>query len=461
MEIQRIELERSSAMATSSRRWRLVLPVILIAAILSVGGWRSWQVWQYQNALAQVNAQMAAGRHAVAARNLVSLLAWKPGSDEAIYLLGVCERARGRADAAAEAWARVPPDSPFWGQAIQGRTDLKIDRGLLGDAEQLIKLAQHDAPDQGSILNALLAPIYSREGRFEEAARLIEEEWDGLNQKGKGASANAIHLLRWHMDMMRTRSYPETTRAYFEKAASVSPIDDRVSLARAHLAIRDGRFDEAAHLLDDCLRSRPDDVPVWRAKLNWALETKQLATVLEALKHLPADQSTPAHTHKMAAWIARQHGDIEPERRALERLIEADPADLSALTRLAELAEKAGQPERSAELGRQKNEIEQLQARYQKLHDRNQPIRDAVEMARLAAKLGLGFEARAFLTIAVAAFPRRSDLRDELRRLSPLPGANATSGRTLEQVIAPELKALADPALGDTNAKADGNRLGH
>ncbi len=237
---------------------------------------------------------MAAGRHGLAARNLVSLLDWRPGSDEAMYLLGVCERTRGRPEEAAKAWARVPANSPFWAQAIEGYTDLKIDRGLLGDAEQLIKLAQQNAPDHAPSLNALLALIYRREGRFEEAGRLIEEEWEELNQKGRGSSENAIHLVRLHMDIMRTSAHPKTPRAYFEQAARVAPDDDRVWLARAVQAIRDGSFDEAARLLDACLRRRPDDVPVWRAKLNWALATNQLATAQETLKHLPADDSDPA-----------------------------------------------------------------------------------------------------------------------------------------------------------------------
>ncbi len=251
------------------------------------------------------------------------------------------------------------------------------------------------------------------------------------------------------------RRHPAPT---LSRRRSVAPDDDRVWLGRANLAIRDGSFDLAARLLDACLRRRPDDVPVWRARLNWALATNQLAMVLQALEHLPADDSAPAQIHKLTAWIARQRGDLESERRALERLIEVDPADFSALDRLAELAEKAGQPERSAELGRQKNEIERLQARYQKLQARNQPTRDAEEMARLATRLGLGFEARAFLTIAVSANPRRNDLRDELRRLSRPPRANAPPGRTLAQAITPERKALADPAVENAHGKADGNR---
>ena len=85
------------------------------------------------------------------------------------------------------------------------------------------------------------------------------------------------------------------------------------------------------------------------------------------------------------------------------------------------LAEKDGQPAQAAELRRKKAEIDRLQARYQKLYERKQPIRDAVEMAELAERLGRRFEARGFLTLAISDDPSRQDLRNVLERLSRPP----------------------------------------
>jgi tetratricopeptide (TPR) repeat protein len=438
---QEIELEQRSPRGTSSRRWRRVLPAILIIVIpiFSLGGWRMWQARRYARALALVNAQMAAGQNGLASRNLIALLDWKPDSDEAMYLLGVCERARGRAEPALESWARVPPDSPFWAPAIHGCRELKVERGLLADAEQLIKLAQQTAPEKSFLLNDLFVPIYCFQGRIEDASRLIEDEWNHLNRNGEGATEMAIKAVQLHMVVKRSIADPGPTRDYLAKASRVAPKDDRVWLGRAELAIRDGSFDLAAGLLDDCLKRRPDDVPVWRAKLSHALATNQLAMVRQALEHLPADQSTPAQTHKLTAWIAGHQDDLETEQRELERLVQADPADVSALTRLAELADKTGRVERREELRRQKNEIEQLRARYEQLYQRNQPFRDALEMARLATKLGLGFEAKAFLTVVVAENPGRTDLRDELERLNRPTNADATPGSTLAKLVDREL----------------------
>ena len=133
------------------------------------------------------------------------------------------------------------------------------------------------------------------------------------------------------------------------------------------------------------------------------------------MTHLPAAESTPAEVHRLEAWLASRRGDVETERRELERLLAVDPADLAAVDRLADLAEKDRQPVRAAELRRMRSELDGLRARYGKLHERKQPLRDAVEMARLAEKLGRRFEARAFLTLATSEDPDRQDLRDDLR----------------------------------------------
>ena len=62
-------------------------------------------------------------------------------------------------------------------------------------------------------------------------------------------------------------------------------------------------------------------------------------------------------------------------------------------------------------------EIERDQARYRELYVRNQPARDAEEMARLAERLGQRFEAILFLSAALAEEPNRADMRESRHRL--------------------------------------------
>jgi enediyne biosynthesis protein E4 len=442
-----IAVERARATAMSRPFWTLVLVAALAVTGLCWGGWRLREVERYQTAIEEIEAQIAAGRTGLAARNLDSLLAWKPGLLDAIYLLGVCERARGRPESAFEAWSRIPLDSPWWGQAIHGRTELLVEHGRLADAERVIELVQKDVPDRGSIVSMVLVPVYCHQGRFDEAGRMIETQWDQLNRAGEGASEQAINSVRLYMDIQRQKSLVEAARVYLEQAARMAPDDDRVWLGRANLAIRDGRYDEASRWLDACLQRRPEDASVWRAKLRYTMAANQGAAMRQALTRLSADQANPAEIHRMAGWLAKQRGDVESERRALEHLTAADPADLSALNRLAELAASNGQPARRVELRERKLKIEQLQARYQELYVRNQLMRDAAELARLARQLGHAFEARAFLTIAVAVNPNRGDLRDELLRKSGQSRPIDQSGHTLAEVLAPEIADPPDPSI--------------
>jgi hypothetical protein len=202
--------------------------------------------------------------------------------------------------------------------------------------------------------------------------------------------------------------------------------------------MRTGAYDEAGRWLDACQRGRPDDVPVWRAWLNWGIATDRIDVVQRALKHLPAAEATLAQVDRLKAWLAANRRDVATERRELERLLAVDPADRTALDRLAQLAEIDGQPAQAFELRRRKAEIDRLRSRYEKLHERNQPIRDAVEMAHLAEQLGRWFEARVFLTLAISADPDREDLRHDLARLGPSPARVAHHGRTLAELLADE-----------------------
>jgi enediyne biosynthesis protein E4 len=292
----------------------------------------------------------------------------------------------------------------------------------------------------------VLGPVYLEQGRLEEALRVLEGHWELLDRAGEGASEAALNVVREYVHLRQDPPPVDGMRSALDRAARLAPEDDRVWLAKAHLAIRSGAYDEAARWLDACLRSRRDDVPAWRARLDWAVATNRPAEALEAMAHLPADVAKPPQLRRWAAWLAARRGDRAAERRALERLLEVDPANLAALDRLTDLADGEGQAERAGELRRRKVEIVGLAARYRKLYERNQPRRDAAEMGRLALRLGYRFEARAFLTRAAAVDRDRDDLRRELERLDPPDRSAGPAGRTVADVLAGEL----DPPAGSS-----------
>jgi glyoxylase-like metal-dependent hydrolase (beta-lactamase superfamily II) len=207
--------------------------------------------------------------------------------------------------------------------------------------------------------------------------------------------------------------------------------------------MRASLHDEAARWLCACARRRPDDIAVWRARLDWAVATNRVAEAREAMGHLPATTATPTRVQKLAADLAGRRGDLAAERNALEPLAALDPTDSAAINRLIELAVREGQSDRAAELRLQEAAIDRLEAQYKEGYRRNQPRRDAAELGHLAEQLGRVFEASAWLTIAIAVAPARDDVRRDLNRLNQHALATHKPGRTLADVLRAELEIAA------------------
>jgi enediyne biosynthesis protein E4 len=420
------------------RRASIALSLLGVASFL----WAAW-VWyadqRYQTTIHAIELEMANRRFGIAARELSRLLERDPHDAEAAILLGRCEKERGRTKAAAEALARVAPGSPLAHKAILARMRLFHDQGQFAAAEQLIEEAAQDPHNNSAHVRVLLVPIYSQLGRVEEALRLLEEWWEDLSLNGEGASERAIDQVRMHIELALKPNPVEQVRAYLDQAYQMAPDDDRMWLGRANLALRTGDYAEATRWLDACLKRRPQDIPVWSARLTLGIATTRTDLVRQALSNLPADAATAGQIRRLGTWLASQRGDHESERRQLERLVAVDPADRKALDRLVQLTETAGQPGRAQNFRAKMAEIEPLRARYEKLFDRNQPIRDAEEMAQIGERLGRTFEARAFLTVEIAEDKERKDLRQDLERLSRRSPVAPTRGRTLAEVLAHEV----------------------
>jgi enediyne biosynthesis protein E4 len=409
--------EQSSRRDTPPRRraWGIGL---LVGAGLIIGGWILWTQLRYKQAILEVEDHIAKGRYSAACRNLEALLVETADANGRIhYLLGSCELTRGRIEAAERAWASVVPGTEFSERAIRGRMLLLQNEGKIAEAERLVSEAANDWRNDRTSLMVGLAPIMIDLGRHDEAAELMERRWEDLNALGRGALDPAIKLLLDHVEVTTGMAAIDVARTLLDGSAQLAPDDDRVWLGRANLAIRAGDMKDAERWLNECETKRPDDRAVWRTRLKWAMATERIDAVERILTHVPDVASLSAEQHRINAWLAGHHGDFAKQCSELELLIAADPGDLSAFDRLIDLHKQAGQPALAAEVFQNRNAVRELLDRYMMLHGRKQPLRDAEELARIAEQLGRGFEARAFLTIAVFQEPGRKDLREKLRRI--------------------------------------------
>jgi enediyne biosynthesis protein E4 len=429
-------------MSRAVRPWRPALLVAIVTVGLLWGTWEWWHQRRYRKAMAAIEAAIEDRRHSTAARKLIELLAWEPDSDDALYRLGVCEMAQGRTEAADKAWAQITPDSPFAPEAILGRTRIRAEHGRFADAEQIIHDALADSRIDGSSLPLSLGPVWCLQGRVEETLQLIEARWDILDRAGEGDSQPGINLVRGYIELQRSPIPVEVVRSSLDQAAQMVPDDDRIWLGQANLAIRVGSYDEARRWLDRCLSRRPEDVPVWRSRLDWAVASHRVAEAMESLKHLPFSGFCRADASRLAAWIASEQGDPQSERRSLERRLEIALGDVTALDRLVELSMQQGHGAHVNELRRQKRELEQLEARFQKLYERNQPKRDAAEMSRLATRLGRWFEAKAFATVAAAVAPYGDHPQRRIEIVDRRSASLDDEWRTLAEAVSAELDAI-------------------
>ena len=401
-----------------SRRWLLViLGVALVFA--SWGTARVVDSWRYRASLEQAKGRIASGLPHEARRLLAESAARWPGEGEVRFLLGACEQALGRPDAAEAAWSRVPANSPFAGHAAMLRVRLLMKRDRFAAAEELLPAALRASGEHAIEARETLVHLFNLEGRFAEVRSLVQEGWDSYPDR--------FGLLRQLANLDSINPFPiEKIGPALEKAAQNSPDDDRIWLGRANLAIRTGEFAKAKLWLDDCLRRRPRDAAVWKGRLDLALATGDVAGTREALGHLPPDGVPPEEVLALRAWFAARSGDQERERQALEKLLARSPGRVQAVERLAELELLAGRPESAARPAR-KAELDRAKIHYEILVTKPsvEAVRHSVEMARLAEVLGRWFEARALWSVVLERSPSNREAREARMRLERAGAARA------------------------------------
>jgi tetratricopeptide (TPR) repeat protein len=341
---------------------------------------RTWEARRFRAVLEQAKRDLAEGRYARARQELVKLAASGRADGEVAYQLGVCEQARGRTDAAQAAWAQVPSDSPFAGWALAQRAKASMSRGRLVDAEALLVQSLEIPGSHRDQARWGLVLLLRKEGRFAEARRWYVE--------GIDPASDPVPTLQELYKLDHDPFPTEGVRQAMESAARQAPDDDRVWLARAHLATRLGQLPEADRWLSACLERRPEDAAIWRARLEWAMAAGRPDIARGTLEHIPADPDPDIPLATLRAWFAQQEGDRGAEQVAWQRLHDIDPGNIKALDRLAELAVAAGQPDQAARLRRQRLELESIDNAYTTLLTGSDPISHAEMLARLARDLG-------------------------------------------------------------------------
>ncbi len=377
-------------------RWVGLITIVAIVASLAAWGIaRAVEDRKCRGLLAEALREMDAGQYRSAQKHLSDVLARRPGWDDARYHRGVCEQAQQQVQAAWDDFERVSPDSEWAGWSDVRRSRIALDRGRFAQCEDLlVRAANRPGPHVAEAQWGLVL-LLRMQGRNDEARRGLQAGFDRM-------SSAVITLQRLYK--LDVDPFPiEGIRRTLDRALQQAPDDDRVWLARANLAIREGDFEEARRRLDRCLARRPEDPAVWRMRLDWALAANRPDEVRRILPHLPADDEPEGRALTLRAWLAARRGDHPAERHALEAKIKLDQGDAPARERLAELEQEAGRTAEARALRAAVRSIEHDRWEYARQLVAPDPQAHAGELARLAGRLGRSFDAERWASIAAGS----------------------------------------------------------
>ncbi len=412
------------------RRRLLIVALGLTLTAASWLGAQTMNAWHLDRELRLAEHDFAARRLSEARQRLARLARRWPERGDVEYWLGVCAMGQTDPDAAMAAWQRVPEDcreAPLAELAL-GRVAIEGCHYILAEAS--LQRASRRNAEVGAEARRMLGWLYWMTGRHDEYQALLRIEASEL--------ADPSRVLRklWDLD---NEPFPlETMTRTLDQADRLAPADDRVWLARASLATRGGRLDEADGWLARCEQARPDDPVIWNARLDWAMAAGRPTELLRAAAHLPASSFSRPRLLAITAWLAAARGERTAEQAALQELLRLDPASFPAIERLAGLAAEQGDAPQVAELRHRKAELEVARERYRSLVNQPDPAASAALLAHAAAALDRRFDARAWWKLAAQRDPAYQDeARLAIARLGDRPQPEAAASGMLADLLGP------------------------
>jgi tetratricopeptide (TPR) repeat protein len=405
----------------------LALVLALIGAMAA--GWN--RARRLRAELDRAQESIAAGRWATARRDLAELAQRWPADGELLFLLGLCEEAQGMSARALAAWEKIPVRDAFYPRAAESRASVLMNLGRFAPAESCLIEALEAAPaaDRYPLLHAL-SRLFRLEGRSREVSEAFVAAWIGAPDPGE--------LLQ---DLWKNDSEPVPVDGWHVLLDAADSHDERVWLGRARYSILVDKLEDAASWLARCQSRRPDDLAVWKARLDLAMAAQDGAALWEAAGRIPAEALRPEEIADVRAWLAERIGDPQARRRESARLVEVQPLRTDALEHLVDLAREAGDLDEAGRLRQRKAEVDRARDRIHKLVALRIDFRDhAQEVAELSAILGRSFDHHAWSLVAAGRSAGQP-------RLSEGAGAVAGTDADLSRSTA-TCRAMAQAALG-------------
>jgi tetratricopeptide (TPR) repeat protein len=320
----------------------------LTLALIALNAWWLWGDWSTPQMKA-IDASIAQGRLDEAERALERRLQWSAGDGDAGMKLARLLVKRGDNLGGARRLHRVPFWWPNKGEALflEGQAFKLADHAR--DAEAAWKACITDDPLHPLASRMFhgagkeLVTLYVLEKRLDEARQVLWRAFgESTPEERPGVLAT---LVRLELERIDHNEAANRLREYL----AADPEDHEVRRALALEEHATGDEASADRDLEACLRSRPDDPLVWRARLEILNDRGDAEATREAIARLPATTEGDAKVWMYRGLDRQREGDKAGAVEAFRRSAKLAPYDAEVLYRLglAELAHGL------AELGRE------------------------------------------------------------------------------------------------------------
>ena len=223
---------------------RLVMMSVGVGLALAAWlGVRAMESRRVREELNRAREEFRGRRFATARVRLARLAERRPGDGdgEVELLLGDCERMLGHPDAALAAWGRIPDGAEQALPAALSSGRMALGLGRYRVAEACLLRASRASGDVADEAWHLLELLYWTTGRRDEYRAILQ-----ARAEQEADPSKTLRVL-W---ITERGPYPvDGIAATLARARLSAPDDDLLWLASADLAIRTGRFDEAARLV--------------------------------------------------------------------------------------------------------------------------------------------------------------------------------------------------------------------
>ncbi len=263
-----------------------------------------------------------------------------PDSAEVQYHLGMANYMMGRIAPAKEALQRAINSPKDFSAKEEGKRRLALlQEGAEVSIDQLKKFLEQEPNDPIALQR--IGDLYEKQSNFAEAAASYEK----AVKLNPNLLLPTIKLAQLNSGPLKN---PSKAMTFAKRARELAPNDPKISGLLGNIAFEAGSFDWSYSLLQESLRSSPDDVGTRGGFARAAYSLGKVAEAREAMQQVATTARDPQRVEEAKSFLSLtsfnpQSSDAAAVAASAEKILQTDPENIPALMVRADLAREKHQ----------------------------------------------------------------------------------------------------------------------